>query len=371
MTETLRIKTISCLLRQPEKFNLSLGDALARNETPRAGDLVFLRCLSSDGAVTHLENHHGMFARLCKGDAFVGVLADRKSGWDISAEMPKGPIAKGDVLGLIHRNGLAGIPVCIPSYVGSRIRQVEVLGFVRGRKGPIANVADAPPIDVSKWGATPQSGRMLFIIGTSSECGKTTFMTNFNLAIKRQRPGLKTAAVKACGTGSNRDKQAMLDANYDAAVDFVDLGLVTTYELAPQRYGDVFRAMLNVSQAKSDVVVTEIGGDFLEASAPEALRILGGLQASCVLQVNDAMGAMEGIRRLAQHGIRPIAICCFRQNLASLRARLAAEGHGDFKVMDNRDETAMDELAGTFVESVFGGDQAADDTPIEHILWAA
>ena len=151
-------------------------------------------------------------------------------------------------------------------------------------------------------GAAPKSGRMLFIIGTSSECGKTTFMTNFNLAMKRQYPELKTAAVKACGTGSNKDKQSMLDANYDAAVDFVDFGLVTTYEMPPQRYGDVFRAMLNVSRTKSDVVVTEIGGDFLEASAPEALLILGGLQATCVLMVNDAMGAMEGIRRLALHG---------------------------------------------------------------------
>ena len=39
--------------------------------------------------------------------------------------------------------------------------------------------------------------------------------------------------------------------------------------------------------------------------------------------------------------------------------------------MDNRDETAMDELAGTFVELVFGPGRQADDTPVEHILWAA
>ena len=155
MTETLRIKTISCLLRQPEKYNLSLGDAIARNENPRAGDLLFPRCRSNDGAVTYLENHHGMMVRLCKGDTFVGVLAERKSGWDISGEMPKGPIGKGDVLELIiHRNGLSGIPVCIPKYVGSKIWQVEVLGFVRGNGGAIANVADAPPVDAAKWGSS-------------------------------------------------------------------------------------------------------------------------------------------------------------------------------------------------------------------------
>ena len=352
MFDTLPVKAVSCLLRRPDQFNLSLSDALPRNESPRAGDIVFLRSLSSDGCVDQIENSHGLMVRLYKGDTFVGVLADRKTGYHISGRIPAGPIANGDVLALIHCDGLAAIPICIPTHVGRQAMQLEVAGFARGRNTAIANLADAAPVDPANWaGRSPQPGRMLFVIGTSSDCGKTTFMANINLAIKRQYPEIRTAGIKACGTGSNRDKQAMLDANYDCAVDFVDCGLATTYEIAASRYAGAFTAMLNYSQAHSDLVLTEIGGDFLEGNAPEALRILSGLDTACVLQVNDAMGAFEGLRRLAALGLRPLAIGCFRQNLVSLSARLAAEAYGDLAVLDNCDHVAMDSLATRFVRS--------------------
>jgi hypothetical protein len=352
MIDTLPVKTVSCLLRRPDQFNLSLGDALPRNEHPRAGDILFVRCLSSEGCVDQVENSHGLMVRLFKGDTFVAVLADRKTGYHISGHIPAGPIAKGDVLALIYRDAIAAIPISIPSHVGRHAMQLEVVGFARGRDTPIANLADAAPVDPAKWGGrSPRPGRMLFLIGTSSECGKTTFTMNLNLAIKRQYPDIRTAGIKACGTGSNRDKQAMLDANYDCAVDFVDCGLATTYEIAPSRYGRALNAMLNYSQARSDLVVTEVGGDFLEGNAPEALRILSKLDPACVLQVNDAMGAFEALRRLAALGLRPLAIGCFRQNLMSLSARLAAEGYGDLAVVDNRDQAAMDALATRFVRS--------------------
>jgi hypothetical protein len=221
MFDTLPVKTVSCLLRQPDQFDLSLEAAVPLNENPRAGDILLVRCLSSNGCVTQIENRHGLLIQLYKGDTFVAVLADRKTGYQISAQMPKGPIARGDVLSLIHRDCIAAIPICIPTYIGHDVMQVEVLGFAPGRNTPIANLSDAAPIDPAKWAAeAPRPGRMLFLIGTSSECGKTTFTANFNLAIKRQYPDIRTAAIKACGTGSNHDKQAMLDANYDCAVDF-------------------------------------------------------------------------------------------------------------------------------------------------------
>jgi hypothetical protein len=353
MCEIPRIKTVSCLLRQPDKFNLSLKEADSRNDNPRAGDVVFVRALSSDGCINYVENSQGLMVRVFRGDTFIGVLADRKTGYQISAHMPAGPVAKGDVLSLIHRDAIAGIPICIPTYIGDQVMPLEVLGFARGRNAGIANLADAPLIDPAQWSGRPDPGRILFLIGTSSECGKTTFTANFNLAVKRQYPGVYTAAIKACGTGSNCDKRVMLDANYDRAVDFVDCGLATTYDIAPERYAGVFTAMLNYAQAHSDVVVIEIGGDFLEGNAPEALRILSKLGAACVLQVNDAMGAFEGLRRLERFGLRPLAIGCFRQNLASLGGRLAAEGYDDVAVMDNRDESAMDALVKRAVSSAF------------------
>jgi len=361
MLERARIKATSCLLRQPEKFNLLLEQAIENNARPRAGDIVFARCLSSDGFETQIENEFGLMTRLYKGDVFVAVLADRKSGYAASAEMPKGPIARGDELGLIYRNGVAAIPICIPPYIGSYAMRLEVLGFARGKDGGIANLSDVAPIDPSEWDKRqPRERHIIFVAGTSSECGKTTFAANLNLSIKRQYPNLRTSAIKACGTGSNRDKQAMLNANYDCGVDFVDFGLATTYEIDPRRYNSVLAAMLNFSQAHSDLVVVEIGGDFLEANAPEALRLLASLGASCVLQVNDAMGAIEGLRRLRELGLSPLAVGCFRQNLASLRDRLGAEGHGALQVMDNRNESDMDALVAAFVAAAFVGHEQGE-----------
>jgi hypothetical protein len=350
-----RMKAVSCVIRRPENFNLSLEEAIAVNESPRAGDIAFVRCLSSDGCVTQIEDQQGAMVRLYKGDVFVAVLADRKSGYSTSAELPRRPVAKGDVLGLIFTNGLAGIPIFVPPYIGKAMMPLEVLGFARGKKKQVANLADAAPADLAEWGmASPRTGRMLFIVGTSAECGKTTFTANLNLAIKRRCPELKTAGIKACGTGHSRDKRSMLDANYDCAVDFVDFGLSTTYEVPTDHFGRVLTAMLNFAQAQSDIVVTEIGGDFLEANAPEVLRLLTSLSAQCVLLVNDAMGALEALRRLEKLEVKPIAVSCFKQNLVSLRARVAAEGYDNLNVMDNRDEAAMDDLSRAFVSSIFG-----------------
>jgi hypothetical protein len=355
-----RIKVISCLLRQPDKFNLALTDALPRNENPRAGDVVFVRSLSSDGCYPAVENQHGLLIPIHEDDVFVGVIADRNSGYSVSGQIPAGPLSKGDKLGLLYRSGIASKPTFVPKYLGSRAMPLEVLGFARGVSSPIANLADASPIDPLAWGKVePRAGHVVFVIGTSSECGKTTFTSNFNLAIKRQRPDICTAAIKVCGTGSNRDKRAMLDANYDCAVDFVDCGLATTYEIEPRRFAGVLTAMLNFCQAEADLVVSEIGGDFLEANAPEALRVLAHLAPACVLQVNDAMGALEGLRRLQALGLRPLAIGSFRQNLATLTARLAGEGYEGLTVMDNRDRAAMDDLARTFLDSAFGRERTA------------
>jgi hypothetical protein len=346
MHQDPRVKAVSCVLRQPDRFNLSLEQAIATNDNPRAGDIVFVRCLSSEGCITQIEDQHGSMIRVYQGDVFVAVLANRKSSYSTSAEVPKGPLSGGDTLGLIFTNGLAGVPIFVPPYIGRHMMPLEVLGFARGRKTPIANLEDGAPIDISRWlSRTPKPKRLLFIVGTSSECGKTTFTAGVNLAIKRLYPDTTTSAIKACGTGHNRDKRSMLDANFDLAIDFVDCGLSTTYEVETQKYSRILTAMLNLAQTQADLVVTEIGGDFLEANAPEALKIMSRRGGSCALLVNDAMGALEALRRLQKLGIRPIAVSCFRQNLASLSARLTAEGHGGLTVMDNRDEAAMDDLA--------------------------
>jgi hypothetical protein len=348
------IKAVSCLLREPGSFDLSLETSVPCNANPRAGDLVFLRSLSNNGCVKHLENQDGLMIRIYEGDIFVGALAPRRSGYHIFARMPEGPVSKGDVVALTYRNGISAIPLCIPTYLGESAMPVEVVGFVSGKNGHIANLSDAAPVDPAKWGtARPRSGNLLFVIGTSSEIGKTTFVSNLNLAIKRQYPEIRTGAIKACGSGSNRDKQAMLDANFDCAVDFVDCGLAATYDIASSDYARVLRAMLNFVQARSDLVVTEIGGDFLEASAPEALQLLSQLDAACVLQVNDAMGAFEGLRRLQALGLKPIAISSIRQNLMSLSARLEAEGYRNIITLDNRDEAAIDDVAATYIRSAF------------------
>ncbi|MFC9438721.1 hypothetical protein [Nocardia sp. NPDC057030] len=290
------------------------------NPEPRDGDLVVVRCVDGNGAYDHVEDETGAAVRIYPGDVFVAVLGTRRSGTNLVGEIQDRPLAVGDPLDLVAQGGLVATCVAVPAYYGSRAMPVQVVGFPG--IGRIVNIADAPVIPIADPAPAPADTPVLFVCGTAAEVGKTTLVCTLGIAAKRRRPNLRLAAVKACGTGRARDRLHYRDANYDVVTDFVDAGMASTYDVDVERFRAMLRTLIRHGADRADLVVVEIGGDLLEARAPEALQIMAESAASCVLLTNDAMGACDGLRRLDALGRPPLRIGSLKQNPRSLADRL-------------------------------------------------
>jgi len=336
------VKLVCSCVRNPARFLDGTEKLVLVNPAPRDGDLVLVRCMDSSGAYDHVEDTAGAPVKLYRGDVFLATLGTRRSGTNLMGEVPREPLHAGDRLDLVAQGGLIAACVAVPAYYGARALQVEVLGFAAD-VGAVRNVAQAPEIPVARV-QPPRLGKLIiFVAGTSAEVGKTTMVCALNVAAKARFPALRTAAIKACGTGRARDALHYLAANYDVATDFVDAGVVSTYGMPPEAFTIMLRTLIHHCEERADMIVVEIGGDFLEARAPEALAVMADMEAPNVMMVNDAMGALEGLRQLQQLGCGPARIGTFRQNPHALAARL---GVSPDQVIDSKDSTAVDRLVG-------------------------
>jgi hypothetical protein len=337
------VKLISSCVRRPDLL-LDGDESLAgRHLSPRDGDLLLVRAVTGSGAYDHVEDTVGRAVKLYSGDVFAGILGTRRSGTNLMGELPRGPISAGDRLDLVAQGGLLAHCTAVPAYYGKAALSVEVLGAVARPAGVVVNLDDRPLIRLSTEVTDRPAGQvpMLCVCGTSAEVGKTTMVCRLNIEAKARWGGLRTAAIKACGTGRAKDCLHYRAANYDEVVDFVDAGLPSTYATPPGRYRSVLRALVEHAEERADLVVVEIGGDLMEAGAPQALDYLAERGAACVLLVNDAMGAMEGLRQLRARGCEPLAVATFKQNVLALAERLRMPPE---RVIDSGDPDAMSRI---------------------------
>ena len=290
------------------------------NEFPRAGDLAVVRSLSDDGMYKFMEQPDETELPLRCGDMFIAVLANRYSGTSLSASVPTSRLSSGDQLRLIAAGGLVGIET-ESQIQPPRGMLTSVVGFPMSDEVPI-NTRDYPSLTTRSGAPNLFNKPIICVCGTSAEVGKTTTVCSLGRALRVVRPKSRLSAMKACGTGRMRDRRSYLSACYDVGIDFVDFGLPSTYGLGAHEIHDMLTKMLSYCFEHTDVCVVELGGDFLEAGAPEILAGLAGLGAKVILVVNDAMGAMEGMARLGTIGCNLWALGSYRQNLESLSQRL-------------------------------------------------
>lgn len=349
------IKLTSSCVRAPD---LLLPESMAWTGTlaePRDGDLVLVRCLASTGAYNQIEDLGGMPVRVYAGDLVLLVLATRRSGTNLIGEVPAGPLRAGDRLDLVAQGGLAARCTAIPAYYGASALPLEIVAFPVDASDTVLNLDQAPLVPHGMHAGLRKP--TLFVCGTSAEVGKTTAVCNLNLVLKARWPTLRSAAIKACGTGRSKDGLNYRAANYDIVVDFVDAGLPTTYNVPELRFRNMLQSLLAHCHERADIVVVEMGGDFLEAQAPVAIEMMVRQHAHCIMMVNDAMGAMEGLRRLRSMGTAPLLIGTFKQNLHALAMRLGVPTE---QVADSADAGALERVLKMVLEpGSLCGDQHA------------
>lgn len=313
---------VSSSIRSEEDLHKMLSAKKIYSKTPNSGDLGFFQVLDDKNGYASIEDNNGTLITLKKDDIFIGVFGNRMSGVNVFGELPKRKLAKLDTLDLLALGGLVGD--CINGgnlQKNSKPTKLKFLGFaVNKNNNKVLNLSTFSKCTFLDTLKVSKIRSVYCVFGTSAEVGKTTLMNKIISILKTKNE--QVAAIKVCGTGRLKDKISYLNAKADVALDFVDYGVPTTYSIPRNKYQKILQQMINDCAKKCTSLVCEIGGDMIEANAPSVLELIRKRNYSLILIVNDAMGAIEGIRRIKAKGIEKFCLCSWRQNSFSLQKRL-------------------------------------------------
>ncbi len=264
-----------------------------------AGDLVLAR-VARIGSHKRLQLASGAYSALWEGDLIVATCGDRyavdqfagagtllSEGCDL--------LAGGGVVGQLEaRNGRMSAPT-----------HLVPLGRILDEAGS--------PITLTRYArkraATGRPDTVIGVVGTGMNSGKTTAAAALIRGLTAA--GIRTAGLKATGTGSFGDMQAYEDAGAAFIADFTDDGLASTYRQPLPRITATLDALLGHAAAMAcEIAVVEIADGLLQ---PETVAILadGGVRArfdGFLFAAGDALSAIGGLATLERFGCRTLAV---------------------------------------------------------------
>lgn len=273
------------------QYELSYGIA-------KIGDIVLAKLIEPNFA--EIEFHDGRIGISYRNQLIVGALGYRESTISYVGIIPKEGISiekkEKKSLSLLSKSGLMGSLISKSIYWEDPPK-LEVISLFKSKNKNL-NLNDFG-IEASK--ILDKKIPLLIVIGSSSECGKTTvcaFLIRF-LRIN----GIKVSAVKLTGAGSMRDKLKFIDSGAFPVYDFVDGGLAST----PDKSSiiPVAKKLLNkaIEEGSPDLIIVELAGSLLVEANKSILldkeirrNIIGNIFVS-----NDEVGAIGGLYILQKY----------------------------------------------------------------------
>jgi hypothetical protein len=258
------------------------------------GDYVAASVESSAGTGAQIECTTGRMVDVLTNDLVVGALGERYStlesvgSWrDVLDDLRLETLTRAGVLGrttsaaALSRSAL--VPLAYKGHVLCGDEKVTMRQFV---ESPPQRGLDAP---------------VCLMIGTSMSAGKTTAAKAVIRALKRR--GVRVAGAKVTGVARYREILAMQDAGADCVVDFVDVGLPSTY-CSQEIYLPRLRGLLSrLATAEPDVAVVEVGSSPLEPyNVDRAVEELGDQVVMTILSASDPF-AVVGVS--TAYGLKP------------------------------------------------------------------
>jgi len=290
---------------------------LSGNVRPAAGDLVLAE-ITRLRRQTRLETVGGRRANLFRGDEVILCYGDRYAPDQFEAEVP-------DDLSRCQLAAAGGIAARVVSKASFSTSATEIrpLGLIADATGVRINLRDwalpiAPPAR-----RTPV---VIAVAGTSMNSGKTS--TAAHLVRGLRTAGKSVGAAKVTGTGAGGDLWKLHDAGAEPVLDFVDMGLASTYRVEHDRVEAVFSGLVaHLAAAGVDVAVLEIADGLMQGETSTLLRsrVFGSTVDTLVFSAADPMGAQAGLALLRQWHLPVAAISgtLTRSPLARREARSA------------------------------------------------
>jgi hypothetical protein len=264
---------------------------------PSQGDLVVARVVSL-GQHRALEDQHGRRVRLYVGDLVVGAFGNRYATDFYEGYVPDGPhthlLTAGGVIGTVASSHVRrGAPTAL-----------EVIGALAETTGTPLNLTDFVHLDPPVAHPTPAT---VVVVGSSMNTGKTT--TVGGIVRGWALAGLTVGAGKVTGSGSGKDRWVYVDAGAHAVVDFLDFGMPSTFGYPTDHLITTGRRIRDALGAQGAThVALEIADGLLQPQTHELLSTLPDLADSVLLAVRDAVGAVGGLRVLAEAGVNAAAL---------------------------------------------------------------
>ena len=252
------------------------------------------------GSHKRLQLTSGAYAALWEGDLIVAACGDRYAVDQFGGAAALSPegcdlLAGGGVVGRLEvSHGRMSAPT-----------HLVPLGRIVDQAGS--------PLTLARYArirATPgRPDTVIGVVGTGMNSGKTTaaaaLIHGLTLA------GIRTAGLKATGTGAFCDVQAYEDAGAAFVADFTDDGLASTFRQPLPRIVAALDALLGHAAATGcEVAVVEIADGLLQ---PETAAILadGRIRArfdGFLFAAGDALSAVGGLATLERFGCNALAV---------------------------------------------------------------
>lgn len=300
--------------------NMDCAAQLDRKASPEVGDLVLARVVAI-GHHTKLESPEGRRQQMYVGDEIVVAYGHRYAPDQFEAEVP----ATQEECHLVAGGGVASSMLAKHARTRNPTR-IQPIGLLADWKGNVLNLRRFTK-DVESVSARSNACKVVVIVGTSMNAGKTTTAAKLIHGLKRA--GLRVGAAKVTGTGSGGDIWSMIDAGARTALDFTDLGHATTAGVPlPQLVEDSLKLVSTVSR-ENDVAVIEVADGLLQEETAGLLksRAFASVVDHVVLAAGDAMGAAYGHSWLRQNCL-PVSLIagCVSSSPLSIRETEAATG---------------------------------------------
>ena len=285
---------------------VAIGDAshieARSSHRPQSGDLIVAR-VEKISQHTRIQLNNSRRSLLYPGDKVVVAYGNRYAPDQFEAEIPSSL----DRCHLVAAGGIAARAVSKHDRV-KRPTTIRPEGFVVDGEGEVLNLR--------RYGLSPLSRRglrkkpVIAVLGTSMNSGKTT--TAAALVRGLSAAGYRVAAVKATGTGSGNDVWSYADAGAALTLDFTDAGYPSTYRIPSLEIEACFERLLTRARADEgvDVTVVEIADGLLHVETSDLVNSVAFRREvkHVVFAAGEAMGALAGVERLRQAGIKPLAL---------------------------------------------------------------
>ncbi len=283
-------------------LELAACHALLPFQPVALGDLLLAR-------VTKIRQHPrielpcGRRANLFVDDEVILAAGNRYATDQFAATLPIGSSAY-----LVAGGGIAAEVISRHASV-KPATEIEILGLLADEQQQVLNLSRFVTLANAPEPLATGGMRILLVVGTGMNSGKTTLATALVSTLCRQ--ACRVVAAKLTGTGSGPDVWRFRDAGAMAAFDFTDAGLPGTWKQPTERLFTIARQIINASCThEAQYLVIELADGILQEETKALIehRDFMSLCDGCFCAADCAPGALMLVQQLAPSRVPVLAI---------------------------------------------------------------